>query len=960
MPVREAGDRRGRSARGSDGLLERDEVLRAIDQVLSSAQHATGEALLLEGHAGMGKTRLYEAALDAGRAQQMRVLRAAGAELERNIAFGVARQLLSAQIAALPAARRKSVLASAPERVRALAGLATEVAAIPGDADLALSHGLFTLLATADEARATLIAIDDLHWCDALSLEFLLYLLHRLEELPFALVMTRRPGLGEEVSHELDRIATHPRVRVEKLSPLGSDAIGELTRDSLGDRADDALIQACRQATAGNPFYLRELLLALGEERLLRGDRLADRALELAPDAVTRALRVRVGRLGPAAGALARAVAILGDDVALRNAAALAGLELGAASAAADALGAVEILLAREPLRFVHPLVRHAIEEDIPASERATRHLDAARLLHAEGADAERVAAHLLRGRAQGDGWVVEQLRSAAADARNRGAPQSSVLYLARALDEPPDDATRADVLADLGSAEAAAGMPDAARHLEQASRLSKDPGRRAELALERGRALFTKGLHEQAAQAFDAGLRELPAQLTEPDDVELHDQLQTGFVSTAMLVPALQPQAIARSERLLKRAPEVPATQGQRLLLAHAALHSALEGDPAPVVRELAERAWNGGRLLEYGTSQGFGWRMVSEVFTLSGDLERAVAVSGAAVEDARRRAWPYAFATASYIRALPRLWQGSVNEALADLELALDARRYGWRQNARGAAAVCSLALIEKGELERAEAILTEDAPLEEPVDLEDAIRMFALAELRLAQSRPQEAFDTAISAGELVERTVKFYGFCPWRTCAALASLALGDGAQALTLASEAAERAIRSDVLHLRIRTLRVVGLCDPREAGIENLRAAVAVGESSPPRLETIRALVDLGSALRRANKRSAAREPLQRAADLALTGGATALYERARTELAAAGARPRRELLLSGPASLTPSERRIAELAAAGQSNREISQSLFVTPKTVEYHLRNTYRKLEIEGRRDLARALVA
>ena len=91
---------------------------------------------------------------------------------------------------------------------------------------------------------------------------------------------------------------------------------------------------------------------------------------------------------------------------------------------------------------------------------------------------------------------------------------------------------------------------------------------------------------------------------------------------------------------------------------------------------------------------------------------------------------------------------------------------------------------------------------------------------------------------------------------------------------------------------------------------------------------------------------------------MARQGGATVLYDRARTELAATGARPRRDALLSGPASLTPSERRIAELAARGQSNREIAQALFVTPKTVEYHLRNSYRKLDIAGRGELAGAL--
>jgi DNA-binding CsgD family transcriptional regulator len=119
-------------------------------------------------------------------------------------------------------------------------------------------------------------------------------------------------------------------------------------------------------------------------------------------------------------------------------------------------------------------------------------------------------------------------------------------------------------------------------------------------------------------------------------------------------------------------------------------------------------------------------------------------------------------------------------------------------------------------------------------------------------------------------------------------------------------------------------------------------------------------LVDLGAALRRANQRMAARDPLERAADMAWAGGATALHHRARTELAATGARPRRDALLSGPDSLTPSERRIAELAATGRSNREIAQALFVTPKTVEYHLRNAYRKLDIDGRDSLSAVLVA
>ena len=127
-------------------------------------------------------------------------------------------------------------------------------------------------------------------------------------------------------------------------------------------------------------------------------------ARALAPDTVTRSLRVRVGRLGQPATALAAAVAILGDDVPLRHAAALSALEIAEAPRPPPTRSpSVEVLLAREPLRFVHPLVRQAITQDIPASLRGGRHLDAARLLYAEGVGAERVAAHLLLGRAEGN-----------------------------------------------------------------------------------------------------------------------------------------------------------------------------------------------------------------------------------------------------------------------------------------------------------------------------------------------------------------------------------------------------------------------------------------------------------------------------------------------------------------------------------------------------------------------------
>jgi DNA-binding CsgD family transcriptional regulator len=955
MPVREAPDRRGRPLRGRAGLLERDSPLQAITAVLDALDAGDGGALLLEGHAGMGKTRLHEAALDEARRRGIRVLRAAGAELEQNVALGVAGQLVRALLNELPDDARQAFLAETPERVRSLAGRRAQEFGPDAAGDLTVSHGLFAAMAGAAETRPTLLAIDDLHWADVASLEFVLYVLHRLDELPVALVMTRRPDQAGEDSEALDRISTHPRVRLESLTPLGLEAVEELAREALGERADPALAEVSLEVTGGNPFYVRELLLALGEDPAASGAELTRRTRALAPDAVTRSLRVRVGRLGSNAAALARSVAILGADVPLRRAAALAGLSIPDATAAANALAAVEVLLAREPLRFVHPLVQHAIAQDIPPFDRGSRHLDAARLLYADGGEIELVAAHLLLGHAGGDPWVVEQLRAAAREAR---APQPAVRYLQRALEEPPAPELRTDVLAELGAAEAALGQAAAAEHLAQAVGSTTDPRRRAELMLQLGRALDAQGRHEEAAHAYDSALAELPRAPTDPEELELRDQLEASFISTASIVPDLQPLAVERSTRMIEHTVKGPRTQGQRLLLAQAALHATTAGESAHNALELAERAWDGGRILAEANPQWIGWRLVAAAFLLNGELENSLVVADAALADARRRALPLAFATASYVRGLPLLWQGRVTDAMGDLELARDARRYGWKQFARSAAAHYALCLIERGELDQADAVLDEDGPLSEPPDLEDVLRLYSRAELRLAQGRPREALEAALTVGEVGERTVRSLGYAPWRTIAAQAALVLGDRDRACELAREGFARAERADVLHLRIRARRVLGLAEGGKSGLRRLRTAVRMGLDAPPRLETIRALIDLGAALRRENQRAEAREWLERGADLAAHGGAVALNELARVELAAAGARPRREALLSGPASLTPSERRIAELAATGQSNREIAQALFVTPKTVEYHLRNTYRKLDIQTRQELAGAL--
>jgi DNA-binding CsgD family transcriptional regulator len=196
-----------------------------------------------------------------------------------------------------------------------------------------------------------------------------------------------------------------------------------------------------------------------------------------------------------------------------------------------------------------------------------------------------------------------------------------------------------------------------------------------------------------------------------------------------------------------------------------------------------------------------------------------------------------------------------------------------------------------------------------------------------------------------------------FMPWRSQAGLAQEALGEHEAARRLSREEVELARGWGAPRALGVSLRAAGLIEGGKKGLALLQEAIDVLCASPAKLEHAKARTELGAALRRANRRSQAREQLRRAVELATICGAAPLAARAESELLATGARPRR-VALTGVESLTPSERRVAEMAAEGPTNREIAQALFVTPKTVEVHLSSVYRKLGISARSQLATAL--
>jgi len=265
---------------------------------------------------------------------------------------------------------------------------------------------------------------------------------------------------------------------------------------------------------------------------------------------------------------------------------------------------------------------------------------------------------------------------------------------------------------------------------------------------------------------------------------------------------------------------------------------------------------------------------------------------------------------------------------------------------------------ALVEADDLTGADAALTaagQQAGLPAGA-LAAPLVLQSRARLRLAQHRPADALaDARMAAERAGEIGVRHPVFASWRTEAAEALLVLGEDAEARRLALEQLELSEQLGTPGARGAALCL--LARTTTEPIPLLEQAVTMLAGSPARLEHTRALVALGAALRRANRRADARDPLRRALEQADRGGMLRLARRAREELNAAGARPRRSAL-SGPGALTPAEHRVAELAARGLGNRAIAERLYVTPRTVETHLTHAFAKLDIRSRAELAAAL--
>jgi len=299
----------GSGVTATAGLLEREYECDELARALAAVSAGGGTVVALEGEAGIGKSALLAHATRSATDTGMRVLTARGGELEQDFGYGVVRQLFDAPLAAMNSAQRRRLLSGAAGfAAPALSTVESAVGGAGAAESGSVLHGLYWLTANLAAEQPLVIAIDDAHWADGASIAFLNFLARRVEGLALFVVYASR--VGEGASDALPAFADAGfGGTVLRPGALGEQATIELIRRSLPGESCREFAQACRAATAGNPFLLQELLRALHADAIAPAKESCARVAQIAPGTISRAILARLRRLGTPATELAFAIA---------------------------------------------------------------------------------------------------------------------------------------------------------------------------------------------------------------------------------------------------------------------------------------------------------------------------------------------------------------------------------------------------------------------------------------------------------------------------------------------------------------------------------------------------------------------------------------------------------------------------------------------------------------------------
>ncbi|MET8677171.1 AAA family ATPase [Streptomyces sp. NPDC004647] len=895
-------------------LVGREEELCSIDELRTEVWGGYGTGVLIRGAAGMGRTALLRAACERARRAGALVFAAGADRLEADCPFGVVRQLF------------EDVDGSRP---------------VPG------LDGLNELYDRAMELaadRPVVIAVDDLRWIDDASARWLAYLLRRTRRRR-VLVMATTSLPTDVIDADLVSRFDH----VIALDGLRTEAVVDLAGDILGTPVEKEFGASCHQATDGSPLLLHAVLCAMRESKRPVSPAVLSEVLASPPPVVMTWLRRTLATCGSGAGELVEVIAAFGEPVELDLAVATAELATARVAPLVDALVAARLLYwCRDRVSLRPPVVQAAVLVGLaPGAGRVLR-ARAARLLHSRGAPAADIAAQLLRSGPLGEPWAADVLCAAAAQATAEGDSDRALDHLRSALREPMSSRRRSELMVHMGSAQPPADVGSAVGYLRRALDVTSDH------SVQAGAARRLAGLL-CLSERYGEGMRVLRNVAGSARDRSPEVALSLE-VEEALLGLCHLPSPDAAPARLAGRMDltEEPENDALGILWSVRAMMSGLQRQQAV---KLASRALDRG--LPQVNEASLHHPMSVLTLAVAGELELAVHHAGQAVDQAHRSRSALGGARALAVRSEVNYRLGRLEDCQNDARACRDTLlQFGSRRAdgmAMAATARLADALVDSGDPDAAEHVIADVlAGQTVPANLLGTWLLTSRGRLRLAKGEIRQGVDDLLETGRRLDSwQVTNPAVIPWRSLAGLGYAAMGKSSAARELIEEELALAHQWGSSRAVGMALRAAGRAAKGSAGVALLREAVAALSRSHASLEHARALADLGTALRTTNQLADARHHLRQAATSAQQCGAIALVRLARAELIAAGARPRRQAHC-GLESLTPTERRVAHLAARGLSNREISERLFVVRRTVELHLSSIYRKLGVRGRVDL------
>jgi DNA-binding CsgD family transcriptional regulator/tetratricopeptide (TPR) repeat protein len=850
----------------------------------------------VEGKLGSGKTSLLAEMERQAESAGLTVRTAQASAVEAGLAFGVADQLFPGQLDDFELSSRMDMHPVLRHLARHLRELAV--------------------------ANPVFIGVDNVDKADEPSLRWLTFIHRRLADLPVTLVLTcgpARSGLVNELTGPLDRI---------KLSGLELSGCARM----IGP-ATDEYVAACRTATGGNPYLLRELLSAQTAQ--------TPQGIEAAAGSIAISLVPRLTWHGADVLDLAKAVALLGH-ASIPLAAAAAGLELAPAMAAARTLNDLGFA-GEEPLAITYPIARSALLQTMTSPERETAHCRAAKFMHSRG---EPAGEHLLASAPLGTDWAIEELREAA---RRAQSPDLAAGYLRRLLREPlPDTGLRTEVMLELGNLQTHLDPEAAFESLKNAHSQVTDPVEEARLTLTLAYEIAERQDRGRAVAALDGA-----SAAVEGIDRDLGHALQlyaTRLILEESCVDAGLPPRFAK---LLAEPGMSP--KNELFLSALLAFRDCLRGEDPSRSAELARLAPPSlvhGAVGDIIDRAAFTHIVIS--LMIADELELALRLCEDAFAITGCREVPVAAAQVHSLSAHIYLRLGRLSEAETAGQAALrifDQLKLGRQRVVTLAVTALCSTWAEMGDPGRSAELLAIhrlDGAVPETRRFDRVLYHRGIVRSRLGD-HGGALLDLLECGKRLIRRGVTNPGGTAWRSFAAEEYLALGRPDDALRLAEQEVALARRWGRPRALGMALRVAGVA-AQEQGYELLEESVQVLTDSSARLQLTRSLLSWGALMPAADRRPVYR----RAHDLAKACGAIPLMTQAANELRAAGGRRSRR----DSTALTDQELCVASMAVRGRTNREIAAELYVTQRAVEQHLTKAYRKLGIAGRPQLADSL--